>query len=161
MEPAVVVLAPIGVQALQALTGQGVAGVERRELELATDHVVDGREYSGMGIDPVEDFALVGQVREAAGALFLVDLGSGVYAFLLAEFLEAGAQALEPFGVDDIVEDYKALFIEIVSFLIAQLVLVCAELGEGLGDIHLTSCSYVVLGLGGFCSAHPRAIQTT
>ena len=66
MELAVVVGAPIGVQPLQPFAGQCVAGVERGELEVAADHVVDGGEYFGVGIDEVEGGAFVAEIGEAA-----------------------------------------------------------------------------------------------
>ena len=76
--------------------------------------------WIGVGGDPVEDRALIGQIRQPAGALFLVHLDPGVDPFLFAQLLEANAQAREPFGVDDIAENHVALFVEVASLAVVE-----------------------------------------
>ena len=120
MELAVVVGAPIGVQPLQPFAGQCVAGVERGELEVAADHVVDGGEHGRVGIDEVEGRSLVAQIGEAAGTGFLVDFDAGVRAFFLAQLFKTGAQAFEPLVVDKAREYGEALVVEIGFVLLGQ-----------------------------------------
>ena len=120
MELAVVVGAPIGVQPLQSFAGQGVAGVERGELEVAGDDVVDGGEHGWVGVDSVEGRAFVAEVGEAAGARFLVNFDTGVHAFFFAQFFESRLQRFEPLVVDKAGKYGETFVVEIGFVLLGQ-----------------------------------------
>ena len=136
MEAAVGVGAPVGVKGLESRAGQGIAGVQRGQFEIATNDVVHGGEDFGVGVNAVENLALVAEIGKAPGALFLVDLDTRASTLLFAQLFEADSQRFQPFDIDEVGQDGVTFFVEVGFVCHRQRVLAGAKGFQRLSDIH-------------------------
>jgi hypothetical protein len=98
---------------LQAFARLGVACVQRRELEIAPEHVADAGQDPRVRVDAVEHLTLVDEIGESARALLLMHLDAGRSSLLLEQLLVPFGYKLSRSGSSN----------DVASFCVAPVVL--------------------------------------